>query len=74
MILPSSEKALRADLQNEVELEYREQDWSKAYLKIDMFAVKLNQEGGFNIKSFNKVSNIALLPNQKARMSTFKKY
>ena len=39
-----------------------------------MFAVKLNQEGGFNVRSFNKVSKIALLPSHKMKREAYKKY
>ena len=53
---------------------FKNQDWAKEYKKIDMFAVKLNEQGGFNVKSFNSVSNIALLPSHKMQKAAFKKY
>ena len=62
-------------MQNETRLEFKSRDWAKIdHKKIDMFAVKMQQEGGFNIKSFNKVSRVPLLPPQTVVRSAFKKY
>ena len=56
--IPSSNQAFKAEMKNEAKLEYKHTDWSKEYKKIDMFAVKLNEQGGFNVKSFNSVSKV----------------
>ena len=53
---------MRQEIKNEKKIEYKDKDWAKAYKQIDMFAVLLNQEGGYNIKSFNKVSDKTLMP------------
>lgn len=45
--------------------------------KIDMFAVKLEENGGFNLAAFNKIGGEAaraVLPSQKAREATLKFY
>ena len=70
----SRQDTWQEDIKREANIEFQDRYWERSYDRIDMFAVKLNQEGGFNFKSFNKVSDIALLPSRKVIDQAFKKY
>ena len=70
----SRQDTWQEDIKRESSIEFQDRYWERSYDKIDMFAVKLNQEGGFNFKSFNKVSDIALLPSRRVMDMAFKKY
>ena len=73
--ITESQTALIQNMQKESQLEYKSKDWAKVDIKrIDMFAVKMQQEGGFNVKSFNKVSKHTLAPTQKVIRKAFEQY
>ena len=70
-----SHNALIENMKKESQLQYKSKDWAKVDMKrIDMFAVKMQQEGGFNVKSFNKVSKHTLVPTQKVIRKAFEHY
>lgn len=60
------------------QIDFKDSKWSVFdRKKIDMFAVKLEENGGFNLAAFNKIGGEAaraVLPCQKAREATLKFY
>ena len=74
-VVSESKTALIENIKKESQLQYKSKDWAKIDLKrVDMFAVKMQQEGGFNMKSFNKVSKHTLVPTQKVIRKAFEQY
>lgn len=56
-------------------MSYKKKDWARIDRKaVDSLAVKMQEQGGFNMQAWNKVMGLQLMPNIDIQRDNFRKY